>query len=100
MSGQLLGRIKLSRNALAEQVHRDLVDQHPISLSAGYRTHQERVDRSTIPETRTAIDWEPLEVSVVSVAAEPLARICQAVDGDDGPLDYEPGSKYARRWRG
>jgi hypothetical protein len=27
-------------------------------------------NRSTVPVTRTAVDWEPIEVSLVPIAAE------------------------------
>jgi hypothetical protein len=39
-------------------------------VSAGYKVHRSEIDRSTNPETRIATDWEPIEVSLVPVAAE------------------------------
>ena len=69
--GALLARIKFSRgSALAQRVVRDLEDGIQIPLSAGYKVHATRDDRSTVPVTRIATDWEPLEVSLVPVAAE------------------------------
>jgi hypothetical protein len=70
-SGSLIGRIKFSRgSALAQRIAQDLQDGLQIPLSVGYKVHETREDRRTNPITRTAIDWEPIEVSVVPIAAE------------------------------
>jgi hypothetical protein len=67
----LLVRIRFSRGSeLARRVVRDLQDGIQIPLSAGYKVHQFTTDRSTNPVTRTVTDWEPLEVSLVPIAAE------------------------------
>jgi hypothetical protein len=69
--GALVARIKFSRGSeLAQRVMQDLQDGLQIPISAGYKVHRSTTDRSTNPETRTATDWEPLEVSLVPVAAE------------------------------
>jgi hypothetical protein len=70
-SGSLIGRIKFSRgSALAQRIAQGLQDGIQIPLSVGYKVHQTREDRRTNPVTRTATDWEPIEVSVVPIAAE------------------------------
>jgi hypothetical protein len=70
-SGSLIARIKFSRGSpLAQRLAQDLADGLQIPLSIGYKIHRSTTDRSTSPETRTAVDWEPLEVSLVPVAAE------------------------------
>jgi hypothetical protein len=70
-SGTLTARIKFSRgSALALRIAQDLADGIQIPLSVGYKVHRTVDDRSTVPVTRTAIDWEPIEVSVVPIAAE------------------------------
>jgi hypothetical protein len=69
-SGQLLARLKFSRSELGERIAQDLIDGIPIKLSAGYKTHRESTDKTTSPETRMATDWEPYEVSVVTIPAE------------------------------
>jgi hypothetical protein len=70
-NGALTARIKFSRgSALAQRVMNDLADGIQIPLSAGYKVHRSEIDRSTNPETRTATDWEPIEISLVPVAAE------------------------------
>jgi len=70
-SGSLIARIKFSRgSALAQRLAQDLQDGIQIPLSVGYKVHRSTTDRSTNPETRVAVDWEPIEVSLVPVAAE------------------------------
>jgi hypothetical protein len=69
--GALIGRIKFSRgSALAQRIAQDLQDGIQIPLSVGYKVHETREDQRTNPVTRTATDWEPIEVSVVTIAAE------------------------------
>ena len=70
-NGSLIARIKFSRgSALAQRLAQDLADGIQIPLSVGYKVHRSEIDRSTNPETRTAVDWEPIEVSLVPIAAE------------------------------
>jgi hypothetical protein len=69
--GALVARIKFSRGSeLAQRVVRDLEDGIQIPLSVGYKIHATHDDRSTVPVTRIATDWEPFEVSLVPIAAE------------------------------
>jgi hypothetical protein len=70
-NGELTARIKFSRGSpLAQRLAQDLADGIQIPLSVGYKVHRSITDRSTNPETRTALDWEPIEVSLVPIAAE------------------------------
>jgi hypothetical protein len=70
-NGELTARIKFSRGSeLAQRVMQDIQDGIRVPLSIGYKVHRSVTDRSTNPETRTATDWEPIEVSLVPVAAE------------------------------
>jgi hypothetical protein len=70
-NGELTARIKFSRGSpLAQRLAQDLQDGIQIPLSVGYKIHRSVTDRSTSPETRTATDWEPIEVSLVPIAAE------------------------------
>ncbi len=74
-NGQGFATVKFSRNADAEALFQDLVDGHPIQISVGYIIHSyQKIDggSSEIPTLR-AIDWEPTELSVVAVPAEPGA---------------------------
>jgi hypothetical protein len=70
-NGALTARIKFSRGSdLAQRITKDLADGIQIPLSIGYKIHRTADDRSTTPPTRLATDWEPLEVSLVPIAAE------------------------------
>jgi hypothetical protein len=70
-NGELTARIKFSRGSeLAQRVVRDLEDGIQYPLSVGYKVHRTVDDSSTNPITRTAVDWEPLEVSLVPISAE------------------------------
>lgn len=68
---ELRARARFSKNSdLANRVFNDLRDGIRIPLSGGYKVHAFREDRTTSPTTRTITDWEPVEVSCVSVPAE------------------------------
>jgi hypothetical protein len=70
-NGELTARIKFSRgSALAQRLAQDLADGIQVPLSVGYKVHRSVTDRTTNPETRTAVDWEPIEVSLVPISAE------------------------------
>jgi hypothetical protein len=94
--GALIGRIKFSRgSALAQRIAQDLQDGIQIPLSIGYKVHETREDRRTNPVTRTATDWEPIEVSVVPIAAEESGtgfRACASA--------FESGSSWRLRLGG
>lgn len=73
--GKGYATIKFSRNEVAETLFQDLVDGHPAQISVGYKIHSyQKVEGkgNELPILR-AIDWEPTELSVVSVPAEPGA---------------------------
>ena len=45
------------------------------NVSVGYLVHKFQEDDRTTPPTRTAVDWEPLEISLVTVPADGAAQI-------------------------
>lgn len=71
-NGRGYATVKFSRNEKAEQILRDLQDGHPLNISVGYKIHRyEKTEGSDgkLPILR-AIDWEPMELSVVPVPAD------------------------------
>jgi hypothetical protein len=67
----LVARIKFSRSSeLARRVAQDLQDGIQFPISTGYKIHRIEEDRTSSPLRRTAVDWEPVEVSLVPIAAE------------------------------
>lgn len=73
--GKGYATIKFSRNADGESLFQDLVDGHPVQISVGYKIHKFMKDEGADKELPTfrAVDWEPTELSVVTVPAEPGA---------------------------
>lgn len=62
-------KVRFSKaNPLAEQEWRDVLDGIRGLFSVGYIVHKYEVDEDE--EIYTAIDWEPLEISLVSVPAD------------------------------
>lgn len=103
--GKGLAVIRFSRNAKADAIFRDLVDGHPVNISVGYRIHNsERTEGfgDTLPVIR-ATDWEPLELSIVAVPADPGAISRKDPDmptntnRQPGPLTPAEVSEQTRR---
>lgn len=71
VGGDRMGRAKVrfGRSARAEEVYQDVLDGIRTSVSVGYRVYKmERVDKES--DDYRVTDWEPLEVSIVSVPAD------------------------------
>jgi hypothetical protein len=69
--GKLVARARFSRGSeRAVRVARDIQDGIQYPASAGYKVHRFNQDDSYSPPRRTIVDWEPFEVSLVTVAAE------------------------------
>lgn len=68
--------IKLSRNEKGEAVFRDLEDGHLLGLSVGYRIEKTETTKAASGGVATirATRWQPLELSFVSVPADPNAK--------------------------
>ncbi len=75
--GQALAVVRFSRREAVEPVFQDVRDRIIRSVSVGYRVHkfiEEQGKAEEIP-TRTAIDWEPYEVSLVPMPADAGAKV-------------------------
>lgn len=72
--GQVVATVKLSRRTKAQELLDDLQDGMSLPISVGYRiTVEERDETGEIPIVR-ATKWQPTEISIVSVAADPTAK--------------------------
>lgn len=83
--GSGFATIKFSRNARGEAILQDLKDGHPITISVGYKIHEYKKTEGSdgkLPTYR-AIDWEPMELSVVPVPADPDATSRSEPTGKD-----------------
>lgn len=63
--------VRFGRAARAEEIWQDVKDSIRKSVSVGYRIHELKLDSEKDgEETYRAVDWEPLEVSLVSIPAD------------------------------
>lgn len=69
--------VKFSRRPDAEAVFQDVKDGVVRNVSVGYRVHkfEEQTATANQPTIRTATDWEPYELSLVPMGADPGARV-------------------------
>jgi HK97 family phage major capsid protein len=77
-------KVRFGRSARAEEVFRDVADGIRTNSSFGYRIHEMERVRETdgVPSYRVT-DFEPFEVSIVSVPADPTVGVGRAVGGGD-----------------
>ena len=79
-----IARVRFSSRDDVEPAWRDVQDGIIRSLSVGYLVHEWRIQKATekSAEIRTAIDWEPYELSLVAIPAD---RGAQVRGFDEGP---------------
>lgn len=71
-------RVKFSRRPDVEPFWQDVKDKIIRNVSVGYVVHEFEKDIRTTPQTWTAIDWEPFEVSLVPIPADAGAQVRRA----------------------
>lgn len=80
---KLRAKVKFSRNATGEEFLRDVQDGIKSHASTGYRIHKMRLEKAEDGiETYRATDWEPLEVSLVAIPADPTVGIGRAAEDE------------------
>jgi HK97 family phage major capsid protein len=82
-------RVRFGRGQRASEIFNDVVDGIRRSVSVGYRIHemkQERVGKGAAPDVFRAVDWEPLEVSLVSIPADVTVGIGRTSGSDSAPV--------------
>lgn len=63
--------VRFGKSARADEIFSDITDGIRLHVSVGYRIHKEEaIGLDTPNPTYRAIDWEPLEISIVSVPAD------------------------------
>jgi HK97 family phage major capsid protein len=69
--------VRFGESARAEEIFRDVQTGIRRHVSVGYMVHRWEVKEGSgdAASTYTALDWEPLEVSIVSVPADPTVGI-------------------------
>ncbi|KAJ4854023.1 HK97 family phage prohead protease, partial [Xylella fastidiosa subsp. multiplex] len=73
--------VRFGRSPRAEEILRDVLDGIRKHVSVGYLVHQVEVigQRDAGPLYR-ATDWEPIEISIVSIPADPSVGIGRALE--------------------
>lgn len=82
--------VRFGKSARAEEVYQDVKDGIRKLVSVGYRIHEIVLEKSSETEGNTyrVTDWEPYEISIVSVPADTSI----GVDRDGQPTGFDPRS--------
>jgi len=76
--------VRFGKSEDAEEIYQDVKDGIRQHVSVGYRVHKMMLDsREGDAETYRATDWEPMEISIVSVPADPSVGIGRAAAPQD-----------------
>jgi len=76
--------VRFGKGARADEVFQDVVDGIRRHVSFGYAVHKVEIEnRKGKPDLVRVTDWEPFEISIVSVPADPSVGIGRQA-GDDG----------------
>lgn len=89
----LRGTPRFSRSEAGQRAKDDFEDDIVTEVSVGYRVHEwklERSDKETGTDYYRITKWEPLEVSLVSVPADPTVGKGRAVAGPTPPSTSSP----------
>lgn len=73
--GKAIVRVRFSARDQVTPIWRDVVDKILQNVSVGYRVHKFEEDATGAIPVRTAIDWEPYEVSLVPMPADIGAKM-------------------------
>lgn len=81
--------VRFSRSAAAEEVFQDVLDDIRVHVSVGYRVHKMILDRSSDEEgdIYRVTDWEPYEISLVSVPADHTVGVGRAAPDHEQEYD-------------
>ena len=87
---KLRANVRFGRSALAQEVFQDVVDGIRSNISVGYRVN--KMERSTTNKDEYLVRaWSPMEVSVVSIPADPSVGVGRsAAAPEPQPLVVEP----------
>lgn len=91
--------VRFGSSARAEEVWRDVQDGIRRNVSVGYLIHKAQLVEHAEdgPDTFRVTDWEPFEVSLVSVPADPTVGIGRSADADSPVIDIPAPIKEIKR---
>jgi len=78
--------VRFSKSARAQEIFTDVMDGIRQNISVGYRINEMELDESRSEdglETYVATNWQPYEVSVVSVPADNSIGIARSAEGNN-----------------
>lgn len=75
-------QVRFSRSAIGEEVFADVVDGVRTKVSVGYRIHDLVLEKKEDEfSTYRVTDWEPYEISIVSVPADDTVGVGRGISG-------------------
>ncbi|HCG7492683.1 TPA: phage major capsid protein [Vibrio parahaemolyticus] len=78
---RLRARVRFSRSAKAEELWQDVLDGIRRHISIGYIIHEMVLESSGDQgDTYRVMDWEPYEISLISVPADPTVGVGRSID--------------------
>lgn len=88
LGGDRVGRavVRFGKSARAEEIYQDVLDGIRRSVSVGYVIHRAdlaEINKETGVDTYRVVDWEPFEVSIVSVPADTTVGIGRSAERAD-----------------
>lgn len=84
--------VRFGRSARAEEIFQDIVDGIRRHVSVGYRIHEAKlIEERDDGDVWRITKWEPFEISVVSVPADPSVGVGRAMEAD------QPGERAFKR---
>ena len=79
--------VKLSRSAKAQEIWQDIKDGIRTLISVGYRINEMKLEKETkTGDVYRVTDWEPMEISLVSIPADTAVGIGRAETDDKKPV--------------
>lgn len=98
IDGDRVGRavVRFGRGARASEIFQDVVDGIRTLVSVGYIVHEMILEKDSddAPAVYRVTDWEPLEVSLVAVPADPTVGVGKNLEiGAYDMKDKQPGTE-------
>lgn len=86
--------VRFGKSKRADEIFNDVVDGIRSSISVGYRVHKAVLEGSEgETETYRVTDWEPFEISLVSIPADASVGVGRSSDYSENEIQFERGSK-------
>lgn len=86
--------VRFGRSARAEEIFKDVVDGIRTSVSVGYRVHKAILEETAGDlETYRINDWEPFEISLVSIPADATVGVGRSGDYSENDIEFIKGER-------